>query len=220
LALNKYLVSEYTPKYRYLRALAMGEIYGVSVLKIELEKITSEFKSDPVANSSEKLLVFIQKNELNNILYKSLAQATDTIKTDVEKIEIAQLTIEEIEKLYNYDSTAKHYLAVIISKEADINQLKFNIINFNLDFFIQKSYDLESNEFNEFFTIITVKQFKNSKEAVEYLNKFIDEKEKTFANVKSSNHQYFIITESNLENLSKEKMVSNYLIFYNKYYQK
>lgn len=220
LALNKNEASEYTPKYRYLRALAMGKVYGTSVLKVELEKIIEEFKDDPIVESSEKLLAFIQKNELNDFKDINLAQRTDTVKTTVENDEIAQLTIEEIEKLYNYDPKTKHYLAVIISTDADINQLKFNIINFNLDFYIQKSYDLESMEFNEFFTIVTVKQFKDADEGLEYLNKFSAEKERIFTDINSSNHQYFIISKPNLDNLSKEKMVRDYLLFYNKYYQK
>lgn len=219
LALSKKEISEYTPKYRYLRSLAMGEVYGISVLKSELEKIKEEFKNDPVAKSSENLLVLIQKNELNNIKDISIAQKTDTVENPIDD-KIAQLTIEEIEKLYKYNPKSKHYLAVIISNEADINQLKFNIINFNLDFYIQKSYDLESNEFNEFFKIVTVIQFTNSDEGAEYYNKFNEEKEKIFTDVKSSNYQYFIISESNLSNLSKKKMVRDYLLFYNKYYQK
>ncbi|MDA3952316.1 MAG: tetratricopeptide repeat protein [Bacteroidales bacterium] len=220
-ALIKKDISEYTPKYRYLRALAMGEVYGVSVLKTELEKVAAEFKDDPVAKSSENLLVLIQKHELNNIKELNIAQRPDTLaEGDVKSDEIAKLTMDEIEKLYKYDSISKHYLAVIISNDADLNQLKFNIINFNLDFYIQKSYDIESKEFNDFFTIITVQQFKNSNAGSEYYNKFNAEKERVFTDVKSSNYQFFIISEPNLKNLSKEKMVRDYLLFYNKYYQK
>jgi tetratricopeptide (TPR) repeat protein len=219
LALGKNEISEYTPKHRYIRSLAMGEVYGISVLKSELEKITEEFKNDPVAKSSEDLLVLIQKNELNNIKDISIAQKTDTLAKPIDD-EIAQLTIEEIEKLYEYNPESKHYIAVIISNEADINQLKFNIINFNLDFYIQKSYDLESNEFNEYFKIVTVQYFTNSDEASEYCNKFNEEEERIFADVKSSNYQIFIISESNLSKLTEEKMVRDYLLFYNKFYQK
>jgi hypothetical protein len=122
--------------------------------------------------------------------------------------------------LYNYNPDSKHYVAIVISNEADINQLKFNIINFNLDYYIQKSYDLENKEFNEFFKIVTVEQFSNSNEGLEYYNKFNEEKETIFTDVKSSNYQVFIISESNLNNLSKEKMVRDYLVFYNKYYPK
>lgn len=219
LAISKNEISEYTSKYRYLRSLAMGEVYGISVLKSELEKIKEEFKDDPVAKSSENLLVLIQKNELNNFKDINIAQKTDTLAKPIDD-EIAQLTIEEIEKLYKYNPESKHYTAVIISNEADINQLRFNIINFNLDFYIQKSYDLESNEFNEFFKIVTVQYFTNSDEASEYYKKINDEKERIFTDVNSSNYQIFIISESNLSKLTEEKMVRDYLLFYNKFYQK
>ena len=216
LALNKNPFSEYTPKYSYLRALAMGEVYGVTVLKTELEKIIEEFKIDPVAKSSEDLLVSIQKNELKSLKDLDINQKADTIiGGEVKNVEIARKTIEEIEKIYTFNSETNHYLAVIIAKGADMNQLKFNIINFNLDFYIQESYVIESNEFNEFFTILTVKQFKNSEQGIEYYNKFNNESERIFSDVKSSDYQFFIISEANLKNLAKEKMIRDYLLFYN-----
>ncbi len=220
LALNKDPNTEYTPKYRYLRALSMGEIYGVTVLKSELETIKEEFKTDPVAKSSENLLASIQENELKSLKDLNVVPIADTTSEgEIIDDKITQRTIEEIEKIYKYNPEAKHYLAIIIAKGADINQLKFNIINFNLDFYIQESYDIESKEFNKFFTIITVNQFKNSEEGLEYYNKFDVEQERIFTDVKSSEYQFFIISEANLTNLAKEKMVRDYLLFYRNNYQ-
>ncbi len=218
IALNKDLEAEYIPKYRYLRALSMGEVYGVTVLKSELEKITTEFKADPVAKSSEDLLASIQENELKS-LKDLVVQKSDSTQQEGVKTEIAEVTMKEIEKVYKKNPDETHYLAVVVSKNADINQLKFNIINFNLDFYIQKSYDIENKEFNEFFSIITVKQFKNSEEGIEYYHKFKTESETVFKNIKTTDYQFFTISESNLTNLTKEKMVRNYLLFFNKNYQ-
>jgi len=220
IALNKKPEAEYVPKYRYLRALAMGEVYGITVLKSELEKITEEFKNEPVAKSSEDLLVSIQENELRNLKDLNVVQRVDiTTEGEVVHDEIAQKTMEEIEKTYKYNPEEIHYLAIVIAKDADVNQLKFNIINFNLDFYIQKSYDIESKEFNEFFSIITVKQLKNSEEGLEYYNKFRTENERIFTDVKSSDYQFFIISESNLTSFTQEKTVRDYLLFFNKNYQ-
>lgn len=219
-ALSKNIDSEYTPKYRYLRALAMGEVYGISVLKGELEKITTEFKSDPVAKSSEDLLVSIQENELKNLNNITFKQNADTsAESNIEQNVIAQKTIEEIEKTYSYNPEVNHYLLVVVEKKADVNQLKFNIINFNLDFYIEKNFDIESNELNDFFKLITVKQFKNAEEGLEYFNKFKSEQNRVFSEVNSSDFQFFIISETNLAILTKEKMVRDYLLFFNKNYQ-
>lgn len=220
-ALNKDTKSEYTPKYRYLRALAMGEVYGISVLKSELEKVSADFRTDPVAKSSEDLLASIKENELKNLKDIGIKTKADTsVQKDSMKDEIAQKTIEEIEKIYSYNPETKYYLAVVISKEADVNQLMFNIINFNLDFYIQENYDIENKEFNEFFTLISVKQFKNSKSGMEYYQKLNIEQERVFTDIKSSDYQYFIISETNLTKLFEEKMIRDYLLFFNKNFQK
>ncbi|PLX17062.1 MAG: hypothetical protein C0597_07360 [Marinilabiliales bacterium] len=218
LALNKGPESEYIPKYRYLRALAMGEVYGVTVLKSELEKVSQEFKTDPVAKTSEDLLASIKANELKSFKDIDLVK-DDTSGNVAERDEIAQKTLAEIEKIYQYKPESTHYIAIIVSKEADVNQLKFNIINFNLDFYIQESYDIESKEFNQFFTVIIVKDFKNAEESWEYFNKFNVEKESIFNEIKTEDYQFFTISESNFKKLTEEKMIRDYLLFYNNNYQ-
>lgn len=219
LALNKVKGTEYVPKYRYLRALAMGEVYGVSVLKSELTKITEEFKADPVSKSSEDLLASIKENELKSLKELDVKKVDTTKQTDPEKDEIAKKNMEEIEKLYQFKPESLHYLAVIIPKKADLNQLKFNIINFNLDFYIQESYDIESRSFNEYFTIVAIKDFKNSEKVLQYWNKFKSEQERIFKDVNAEEYEFFVITESNFKKLTEEKMIRDYLLFYQKYYQ-
>jgi tetratricopeptide (TPR) repeat protein len=220
-ALKKYPDGNYLSKYKYLKALATGKIYGTSVLKKELEKIIAEFKDDPLSLEAERILASIQENEFKNITDINFAENTETqLSSEINKDEFIQETIEEIEKMYSYSPEDEHCLAIVISKQSDINQLKFNIINFNLDYFIQESYDLENKEFNDFFSIITVRQFKNEEEGLGYYEKFETEKENIFRDIKNTEYQYFIITDNNLAKLANEKIVRNYLIFHNKNYKK
>lgn len=219
-AMRKYKDSEYVPKYAYLKAISFGELHGVTVLRPELEKIIKDYKNDPVAESSENLLVAIKENELNNLKDIQFNEIPDSItkESNIEKI-VTQKTLEEIEKIYKLNLKEKHLFAIVIANENDIDQLKFNIINFNLDFYIQENYQVESKEFNEFSTIITVKQFKNAKLGKEYYTKFRSEIERMFKDVEDPEYQFFIISKSNLANLSQEKMVRDYLLFYSKNYK-
>ncbi len=219
-AVSQHSEEVYLSKYKYLKALATGKIYGISVLKKELEKITAEFKDDPVSLEAERILASIQENEFKNITNIDFAESQETkYQSEIIQEELAQKTMEEIEKMYSYSPEDEHYLAIVISKESDINQLKFNIINFNLDFFIEKSYVIDNKEFNNFFSIITVMQFKNSEDGLAYYTKFETEKESIFKDIESIEYQYFIITDKNLSKLADEKIVRNYLIFYNKNYK-
>jgi len=220
-ALKKYSDESYLSKYKYLKALATGKIYGTSVLKKELEKIVAEFNDDPISIEAERILASIQENQFKNITDINFAENTETqLSSEINKEEFIQETIEEIEKMYTYSPEDEHCLAIVISKQSDINQLKFNIINFNLDYYIQESYDLENKEFNDFFSIITIRQFKNEEEGLGYYKKFETEKENIFRDIKNTEYQYFIITDNNLTKLANEKIVRNYLIFYNKNYKK
>ncbi|MGC9375174.1 MAG: tetratricopeptide repeat protein [Bacteroidales bacterium] len=216
-ALKKYQNTEYIPKYRFLNTLSMGELYGVSSIKKELETIVEEFPADPVANASEELLAAIRKNELKQ--FKDIDETTkeDDI-ADKEKDEITQKTLEEIAKIYQYKPEDKHLLGIVINKTANINQLKFNLINFNLDFFIQESYDIENKSLNEFIEIISVKNFKNAQKAKEYYNQLKMEEKTIFTDIEAADFQYFIISQENLDKLLEEKSVGDYLIFFRNNY--
>ena len=139
---------------------------------------------------AEKILASIQKNEFRNITDINFAENQETLyQSEIGKEESVQKSIEEIEKMYSYSPGDEHLFAIVISKQSDINQLKFNIINFNLDYYIQESYDIENKEFNDFYSIITVKQFKNAEEGLEYFEKFEKESENIFKEIKSTEYQ-------------------------------
>ncbi|MDK2978587.1 MAG: hypothetical protein PWP52_1301 [Bacteroidales bacterium] len=216
-AIKKYQNTEYVPKYRFLKTLSMGELYGVTSIKKELETIVEEFPADPVANASEELLMAIRENELKQFKDMDGTSKEDDV-ADKEKEEITQKTLEEIAKIYQYKPETKHLLGIAINKTANINQLKFNLINFNLDFFIQESYDIENKSLNEFIEIISVKDFKNAQKAKEYYNQFKLEEKTIFTDIETAEFQYFIISQENLNKLLEEKSVVDYLIFFRNNY--
>ncbi len=219
MAIQKHKDTEYTSKYRYLKAISIGEVYGITAMKPELESIIADFENDPVVLSSEKLLASIRENELKSIRDIQIADNTDTAEVKTEIQEITQKSLADVEKIYSYQPEREHVFVVVISNKADINQLKFNIINFNLDYDIEKTFDVESNEFNEFTAIVTVKNFENAEEGLAYHKKFETERQKLFTDVNSEDYQYFIISDKNLTSLLNEKMISDYLLFYRKYYR-
>ena len=182
-ALIKNKDSDYYPKYRYLKAISIGEAYGALAMKPELEKIMDEFNNDPVGHASERLLVSIKENELKNLSnFTSAETYSDTINEQGKEEQIiAEKTIEEIEKIYKYNPEEKHNFVIVISNNADINQLKFNIINFNLDYDIQQTYDIENKDFNEYTILVTVREFENKEKSQDYYNKFYSEKDKLFS---------------------------------------
>lgn len=219
-ALRKYKGTEYMPKYAYLRAISIGELYGVTLLQPELKEVVKKYSNDPVAASADELLLAIKENELNNLKDIKINNEPDSVKEEsaIEKI-VTQKTLQEIEKIYKLNLIENHVFAIVIANENDIDQLKFNVINFNLDFYIQSNYQVESNEFNEFSSIVTVKQFKNAKAGMEYYTKFRSEIERIFKDIENPEYQFFVISKTNLVNLTQEKMVRDYLLFYSKNYK-
>jgi len=76
-----------------------------------------------------------------------------------------------------------------------------------------------SKEFNQFFNLVEVKEFENESKARDYAIRIKAESEIVFKDVKSEDYQYFIITPDNIEKLNEEKVIRDYLLFYQKHYK-
>jgi hypothetical protein len=109
---------------------------------------------------------------------------------------------------------------LIIDKAIDINKVKFNSINYNLDFYIQKDYTTENEEFNKFFNSVIVKKFADEKEAMEYYTSIKSQIDKLVENADKDDYQFFVISTENFNSFNAEKAIREYLLFFKENYLK
>jgi tetratricopeptide (TPR) repeat protein len=206
------------PKFKYIKILSLGKMYGLTVLKTELEKFIAEYPKGELNTPANELLAAVRKNEL-----KQLSEPASELQLAASDSTSGANIAEEqkrIEKLFTFNANTKHYFVLIIDKKLDLNQLKFNTINFNLDFFIQKDYNTESQEFNKFFNSVVVKDFTNSKEGMDYYNTALQNLDKLIEEADKDDYQLFIISVDNYNSLIENKTIREYLLFYKENYLK
>ena len=81
----------------------MKELENISLTE-ELEKIKEEFKTDPVAKSSEDLLVSIQENELKSLKDVNIVNGSKINTYNVlnaNKVVLSEESLEEIESNFS-----------------------------------------------------------------------------------------------------------------------
>jgi hypothetical protein len=106
---------------------------------------------------------------------------------------------------------------MIVNRTIDINQLKFEIINFNLDMFPKLTFDVVSENLNDNDRLILVRPFKDMQRAWDYFDT-IATGEKIVALVTGTGYSRFVISNANSQTLLKDKSASRYLLFFDKYY--
>ena len=121
-----------------------------------------------------------------------------------------------VDSLYQFSREVPHYFVVITNTEkTDIGRLKFDLINFNLDYFLQKDYNTSSQTFNEFFTAVTVKRFDNYQEAKKYYQLLSKKEQRVFTQQEMDNYRYFFISVKNYVTLLDKKSIIEYINFFN-----
>ncbi len=205
--------------FKYLKILSIGRVYGQGMLKNELEQFVIDYPKGDLNKAANELLAVVRKNELQQ-LSEPLLTMENQLSDSSKVTNIVLEDKERIKKLFSYNSKAEHYFMLIIDKAVDINKVKFNSINYNLDFYIQKDYTTENEEFNKFFNSVIVKKFANEKEAMDYYTAIKSQIDKLVENADKDDYQFFVISAENFTSFNAEKAIREYLLFFKENYLK
>jgi len=127
---------------------------------------------------------------------------------------------KEPQKLtYQFTPDSIHYLVIVVKKSVNLNQLKFNVINFVVDNYNFDDYAITDEDFSNNFHLILVKGIKDAEKAKEFYSTFIRDTS-VFKDFKSADYQYFVISSGNLELFRTDKSVIDYMKFFDENYLK
>lgn len=130
-----------------------------------------------------------------------------------------RLKKKEAEEIYKYDPSGAYLFGMIINRSIDINQLKFEIINFNLDLFPNLTFDVVSDNLNDNYRLVLVKTFRDMQKAWEYYDT-ITTGVRIMGLVEGTGYSRFVISLANSQTLLQDKTASKFLLFYDKYFKR
>jgi tetratricopeptide (TPR) repeat protein len=180
------------PKFMLLDAMATGATGGEIAYKEKLDSLTAKYPATPEG--------------------KRAAEITAFLKREIPALQIAEDT-RIAEELYEADSVQPHFVLIVAENvQANINQMVFDVINYNLDNFTDKNYRTEGKVVDTDYILITVGTFENAAEAGKWLSAFDPQ-----ANIRGAENaaiSLYIISRDNLEKLTNDKNIARYRIFY------
>jgi tetratricopeptide (TPR) repeat protein len=195
-AIERYPKDVLRPKFAYLRALSRGKLGAPETMRAEMQKIVGEYPKNEVATAAQELIDYIDGLDPS---LKKAAQA------------------ERVKTLY-HSAKGVHYFAWILLAKEDINQLSFDLLNFNLDHYLNTKLDMSRKPLNEKQIILLVSSFSDSDQAWEYYQTFVKD---TNAQKNAKNeHTPVIISEENFKILETDKNTEDYIEFFKKEYQR
>ena len=185
-------------KFAYLKGISTGKLAGTNeVMRSEMKQITTDYPGTDIAAEAQNLINYIDGED------PTMKQADQ---------------VERARELYAYSETDAYLFGWMVDVKENINQLNFDILNFNLDRFLNVKLDLVRNNIDNNHVLLMVKGFADLQRAQGYYRAFLMESDV----MKNVQYEYttFLISESNYAILEQDKKIEDYIEFFKKEYLK
>jgi tetratricopeptide (TPR) repeat protein len=196
-AMKDYPNHKLFPKFDYIYTVSTG-----------LKKDTLQFVSDLQGYITRYPQTDLSENVKIMITYLQNKQP--------EIVEQQKLAVSR--ELYSFAPDKVHYFIYSVPLSVSMNQLVFNIINFNIDNFDKLKLEVTKEDFNKNSAFCLVSKFANADEAMTYLRSIILN-EGIFRDVVKSGVEPFVISQSNYLVLKDSGILEQYMIFFRNNYK-
>ena len=194
------------PRFMYLRALSLGKVDTPDTLYVSLDTLIASYPTSPVVARAKALIRILQKEY-------GLGSPGD-IEGDEENLE------QEEPSIYSYTENEVHFVMFVVESETvKVNPLKIRISDFNNKYFSLMRLKTKSLILNNKQTIITVGNFKNSDEALNFYSALLND-EYVLSGINENEYYLFPISTSNYPLFYRDKKLDAYNEFFEKNYKR
>ncbi len=186
------------PKFKYIRALSVGALEGKEQMKTELDSLIAQH---PGTEES------IQAQEIIDFMF----EAFPVIK-QAEEAKVA----EEIYSVYDPDQ--EHYFLLALETGENVNQVSFDLLNYNLDHFNEYDLKIERLELNENYYMLVVQTFTNAEGATRYLQVIRENSALILAGIAADRYRMMVVSLDNFNILAQQKVHNPYYLFFLNHY--
>lgn len=195
-AISDFPEHELVPQFNYMITVSEGVSKDTAIFISDLQKLISKYPNTEISGTASLLVAYLQKASPEAAKEQKVAEA---------------------KAMYTLDLQAEHYVALVIPKTANSNQLMFNITNFNIDNYSDNDLKVIKAEIEQKWAMMVI-PFADAATAAEYLNKVRNDSE-IWRDVNQLGSSLFIISKQNFELLKKENKLETYQLFFETNYK-
>lgn len=186
------------PKFRYIRAMALGSLEGKESMKVALDSLLAWHPSTEEAQQAQEIV--------------------DYMYVEFPEIMEADQAAEAEEIYFVDDSVMQYYFMIALHSNENANQVSFDLLNYNLDHFNQYDLAIDKIEMTDSYNVLAVKIFNNQEAAERYLGVMEEKRTEILGEIDASMYRMMIISEPNFGTLTGEKQITPYYLFYRNHY--
>ena len=209
------------PKIEFMETVARGTQTDLLVFENLLKNYIATYpKAEPVKLAKE-ILTLIQDSTLTD--YQRLVDMgyiNEEIRNE-ELLASARMENDEFGGKFSYEDDLLHYFVIAYPRTAniDINRLKFDIANYNIDHYTKIDFDIETEGLNDQLNLVTVRALGNKDDGLIY-HRSVIRKAPVFQTLSGIEYVNFVASSTNYRQIMTEKSIADYLRFFVKNYSR
>lgn len=199
--------SKLTPKFAYLKALAIGKTRTINDFQFELEDVIRRYPKDSVSIKAKEILDYIKGHNVQ-------ATAIDTVPVDTLNM------VDPFAKSakYSFDPKGQQFFVILYPKGVlQTQELVTKIEAFNNIDFPDNNLTVNKGNLDLTLQYIAVMTFGNKDDAMLYYETIISE-ENLINNFDPEQVRFYVISQENLSELTRTKDIKAYSEFFQQRY--
>lgn len=203
----------YKAKYMLLKALSHARMAEALMFKLTLDEVVKLYPNTEESKLASAMLAEIDKGR--QPIKAELGKPISGTATAAQSHDGAAAEAEEVK--FVYSPYEEHYAVILCNEAVNINQLQYNIADFNFGRFLIADYSLKSRLMADGVRLMLVKGLKNKVEALDYLY-VIREQKAIFDLANLTNPEIVVVSVNNINLLLNNNDMVRYATFFNDHY--
>lgn len=188
--------SNLTPKFTFLKALAVGRTQPVTNFETALNNVIATYPKDSVSVLAKAILDKMKGGAVSNVSESGTPPAAGQPKG-----------------MFTYQPDTVQMVMLLFPKSNSTTELKNRLSDFNRTFYSTAKLNISDLIFDKDYSFILIKDFKTSREAKQYVANLSTD-ENVFINMQKTAFNIFALTQPNFAILIQTKDIQKYLEFY------
>ncbi|MGQ7869012.1 type IX secretion system periplasmic lipoprotein PorW/SprE [Sunxiuqinia sp. sy24] len=209
------------PKISFMETIAEGVQTDWTQFGKMLNQHIQTYPASGTVALAKQVLKLIEDSTLAD--YQKLVEIgylNDQIEND-ELLPENQADQDEFGGKFSYDDELLHYFVIAFPRSADVdlNRLKFDIANYNIDHYTRMDFDMETENLNNETTLVVVRALPDKEQSLIYFRSIIRERE-VFQSLGDIQYVNFVASSYNYREIKSDKNYLEYLKYFVKNYSR
>jgi tetratricopeptide (TPR) repeat protein len=207
-------------KARFIKVVSDTRDYENNQFADSLEAYISKYPNAEPTPLAKQILELVKEEKLQN--YDELVEAgylNDVIKNLEILAQEQQDADSTMLQKWNTEEELLHYFVIAFPNNGniDVNRLKFDIANYNIDHYTTLDFDIETETLNSETKLIVVRNFFDKESSLIYFLSVIRQPE-VFKTLAGHEFLNFVISNENFREMLNERSYNEYLKYFVKNY--